>query len=65
VTIALDGTNAKSVSGTVLTAPAITSHNTFDDPDAVKPVAFNGARLSGGKLVVTMPAKSIVVLTLK
>lgn len=65
VTIALDGTEAASVGGTILTAPAITSHNTFDDPDAVKPAAFTGARIAGGKLVVTLPAKSIVVLTLK
>lgn len=65
VTIALDGVTARSVSGTILTAPAITAHNTFDDPDAVKPAAFTGARIAGGKLVVTLPAKSIVVLTLK
>jgi alpha-N-arabinofuranosidase len=65
VTVALDGTHAASVSGTILTAPAITSHNTFDDPDAVKPAAFTGARIAGGKLVVAMPAKSIVVLTLQ
>jgi len=65
VTVALDGVSASSVSGAILTAPAITSHNTFDDPDAVKPAAFTGARIEGGKLVVAMPAKSIVVLTLQ
>ena len=65
VTVAVDGEQAASVSGTILTAPTITSHNTFDDPDAVKPAAFTGARVTGNKLVIAMPAKSIVVLTLK
>ncbi|MGN6376763.1 MAG: alpha-N-arabinofuranosidase [Sphingomonas sp.] len=65
VTIALDGTTASSVSGTILTAPTITAHNSFDDPDAVRPAAFSGAQIQDGKLVVTMPAKSIVVLTLQ
>ena len=65
VTIALDGMNAGSVSGRILTAPAINSHNTFDDPDVVKPAAFSGARVEGGKLVVTLPAKSVVVLELQ
>lgn len=65
VTVALEGERAASVSGTILTAPAITSHNTFDDPDAVKPAPFTGARITGDKLVVKIPAKSIVTLTLK
>ncbi|MCJ2182785.1 alpha-N-arabinofuranosidase [Novosphingobium sp. 1949] len=65
VTIALDGVNGQGVSGTILTAGAINAHNTFDNPDAVKPVAFEGAKIEGGKLVVTLPAKSIVALTLR
>lgn len=65
VTIALDGLNAASVTGTILTAPAINSHNTFDNPDVVKPASFTNARIDGGKLVVTLPAKSLVVLKLQ
>jgi alpha-N-arabinofuranosidase len=67
-TIAVDGTlagvPAKSVTGRILTAPAITAHNTFAAPDSVTPAVFTGAALAGEKLTVTLPAKSVVVLEL-
>jgi len=65
VTVKLDGLNAANVSGRVLTAPAINSHNSFDAPEVVKPAAFTGAQLSGGSLTVTLPPKSVVVLDLQ
>jgi alpha-N-arabinofuranosidase len=65
VTIKLDGVSASAVTGRILTAPAINSHNTFDAPNAVKPEAFSGATVQGGNLVVTLPAKSVVVLELQ
>ena len=58
----LDGMTAKSVTGSVLTAPAINSHNTFEAPDTVQPRALEGATVDGGKLSVTLPPKSVVVL---
>ena len=64
ITAKLSGVAAHSVAGRVLTGAAITSHNTFEAPAAVKPVAFNGAALSGGELRVTLPAKSVVMLDL-
>ena len=60
----LTGTSAKSVSGTVLTAPSFTSHNTFAEPNAVVPKPFDGATLTGDSLHVTLPAKSVVILEL-
>lgn len=65
LTAALQGLSAKTVSGQVLTAPAINTINTFDKPDQVRPTAFNGARLSKTGLTVTLPARSVVVLDLK
>ncbi|WP_288804413.1 alpha-L-arabinofuranosidase C-terminal domain-containing protein [uncultured Novosphingobium sp.] len=65
VTIKLDGATAGAVTGKILTAPAINSHNTFDAPGVVKPEAFSGAVVQGGNLVVTLPAKSVVVLELQ
>ena len=65
VTIKLDGVAASGVTGRVLTASAINAHNTFDAPEVVKPVAFTGASVQGGNLVVTLPAKSVVVLELQ
>lgn len=59
----IDG--VKSVTGRVLTADNMQAHNTFDEPDAVKPVPFNGAKVEGGQLVAELPAKSVVLLTLE
>lgn len=65
VTVKLDGLAAQTVTGRVLTAPAINSHNTFTAPEVVKPAAFSGASVSGGVLTVSLPAKSVVVLKLQ
>ena len=61
----LAGLTAKSVTGRVLTAPAMNAHNTFEAPDAVQPAAFSGAALKGDTLEVRLPAKSVVVLALR
>ena len=53
-----------SVSGRILTAKNMHAHNTFDQPDAVRPAPFDGARLSGENLSIALPPKSIVVLEL-
>ncbi|HVU25737.1 MAG TPA: alpha-L-arabinofuranosidase C-terminal domain-containing protein, partial [Opitutus sp.] len=60
----LDGVATRAVTGTILTAPAMTSHNTFDAPHTVEPAPFHDATLSGGTLNVVLPAKSVVVLEL-
>jgi alpha-N-arabinofuranosidase len=54
-----------SVAGTILTADAMDAHNSFDRPAAVKPAVFAGAVLSGDRLDITLPAKSVVVLQLR
>ncbi|MCU0787008.1 MAG: alpha-N-arabinofuranosidase [Verrucomicrobia bacterium] len=59
------GLKPGSVSGRVLTAPEMNTHNTFDAPDAVQPVSFDGARITGDGFAATLPAKSVVVLELK
>jgi alpha-N-arabinofuranosidase len=60
----LTGVTAKTVSGRILTAPAINSINTFAAPHTVEPAAFQGAKLDNGALKIELPAKSIVVLEL-
>ncbi|MBN2012694.1 alpha-N-arabinofuranosidase [candidate division KSB1 bacterium] len=59
------GFKPKKVSGRVLTAPAINSHNTFDKPEVVKPADFKDVKLNGSMLTATLPAKSVVVLELE
>ncbi|WP_454828707.1 alpha-N-arabinofuranosidase [Pseudoxanthomonas wuyuanensis] len=66
VSVRLQGQAAVSaVSGRILTAPQITSHNTFDSPESVKPADFSGVRLEGGQLKVDLPAKAVVMLQLR
>src|SRR5690606_11045470 len=65
VSASVSGLQAASLSGRVLTAGAITAHNSFEPPEQVRPVAFDGASLSGGTLRVELPAKSVVVLKLQ
>jgi alpha-N-arabinofuranosidase len=64
LTAKLAGVAPKSVTGRVLTAPAMNAHNTFEAPNAVQPAAFDGAAIKGDRLEVKLPAKSVVVLAL-
>jgi alpha-N-arabinofuranosidase len=60
----LIGDSFKKVTGEVLTATEMNSHNSFENPDAVKPATFTGFTLKDGVLSITMPSKSVVVLEL-
>jgi alpha-N-arabinofuranosidase len=59
------GFTAKSVSGKVLSAATMDAHNTFDAPGLVEPKPYGGAHLSRGGVSLVLPAKSVVVLSLK
>jgi len=65
VTAKIAGASPKKVSGRILTAEKMDGHNTFDQPDAVKPAAFEGAEVKDGIVSLTLPAKSVVVLELE
>ena len=65
VSVTLAGVGGAAVTGRILTAQAMDAHNTFDAPDAVKPVAFTGATLAGGTVSVTLPPKSVVMLDIR
>lgn len=65
VSCRLAGVTPQKISGRVLTADAITAHNTFAAPDVISPKAFDGYQKSGDQFRVTLPAKSVVVLTLE
>ncbi|HEU4550951.1 MAG TPA: alpha-L-arabinofuranosidase C-terminal domain-containing protein [Rhizomicrobium sp.] len=56
----LDGTGK----GMILTGPAMDTHNTFDAPNTIHPVAFAG-RNEGGKAVFDLPSKSIAVVAIQ
>ncbi|MDR3187953.1 MAG: alpha-N-arabinofuranosidase [Prevotellaceae bacterium] len=61
----LRGATTKKVSGKILTSAKITDHNTFDKPNAVAVADFKGAKLSGGKINIALPAKSVVMLEIE
>jgi alpha-N-arabinofuranosidase len=59
------GAQVGAVTGRVLTATTMDAHNTFDHPDAVKPVPFTGFERRGEEIALTLPAKSVVVLEIQ
>ncbi len=61
----IEGSRATRVRGEILTAEAMDAHNTFENPNALHPEVFNGAKLDGSRLDATLPAKSVVVLKLQ
>jgi alpha-N-arabinofuranosidase len=65
VTCELRGAKPQSITGRVLTAEAMQTHNTFAVPEAVKPALFGGAKRTGDGFTASLPAKSVVVLELK
>lgn len=65
VSAALTGVTASAATGTILTAEAINARNDFDAADRVTPRAFTGASVAGGRLSLSLPAKSVVVLELR
>ncbi len=65
ITVDLKGMNLETVSGRVLSSGKLQDYNTFENPNKIHPVAFNGASLSGNQLKVKLPPASVVVLELK
>jgi alpha-N-arabinofuranosidase len=59
------GFAGKRISGRVLAAPSMNSHNSFDRPERVQPVSFVGARLTGGGFAAEIPPMSVAVLELE
>ena len=58
------GVAVQQVSGQVLTAEAITAHNTFDQPAKVAPMPFAGIGREGRLLTLELPPCSVVALEL-
>jgi alpha-N-arabinofuranosidase len=64
VTLDVAGQNATGVRGQVLTADAMDAHNTFQNPQAIKPAPFSAAA-SGGKMTIKVPAKAVMVVAVE
>ncbi len=64
LSLSLPGLAAKTVTGRILTAPALDTYNSFDAPHRIEPAPFKGASLKAGQLTLTVPSKSVLVLEL-
>ena len=58
------GMNAKSAVGQTLTAPKVDSVNTFDAPNTVVPQPIS-AKAEAGKLILSLPPKSVTVVSVE
>ena len=61
----LRGAEFSKVTGRILTAERIDAHNTFDQPEQVKPTEFGAVKLEGTELTATLPPKAVVVLEIE
>ncbi|MBU5595440.1 alpha-N-arabinofuranosidase [Amphibacillus sp. MSJ-3] len=61
----LRGTPFNQVTGEIITSEKMNDHNTFEQPDKVKPVKFTDFEQQGQTLKVTLPPMSVVVLSVK
>jgi alpha-N-arabinofuranosidase len=64
LTCELPGIKAAGVAGRILTSAKLDAHNTFEDPEHIRPTEFKDASIKDGKLTAKIPAHSVVVLTL-
>lgn len=64
VSVSVKGFAAQRAVGRVLTANTMDAHNTFENPEAIKPVAYT-AEASGGKVTLQLPPKSVMVVSLE
>ncbi len=48
--------------GRFLQGATMDAHNTFENPNAVRPQAFGGARVSGDQIDILLPKMSVVAL---
>ncbi len=65
ITCELRGFTPRSVTGRILTADDMTAHNTFDNPEKVKPGDFADARIEKGEMITVLPPKSVVMIEIK
>lgn len=61
----LEGLKPSKVTGRVLTAETINAHNTFENPDIVKPATLQDINIKNNIVNVTIPSKSVVVLAVQ
>jgi alpha-N-arabinofuranosidase len=62
VEIDLNELGIKSVSGMIIGSKKLQDFNSFDNPTKIQPVAFKGFEIKKGKLSVSLPPFSVIML---
>jgi alpha-N-arabinofuranosidase len=65
ISLNIEGEKYSKVTGRILTSSKLQDHNTFEEPDKIKPQIFTGASLKGNLISLKLPPFSVVVLELK
>ncbi|MCG7856597.1 alpha-N-arabinofuranosidase [Flavihumibacter sp.] len=65
INIGIDGLSVKSVKGRILSSARLQDHNSFQQPEKVKPATYNGASLKGKQINLKIAPASVVVLELR
>ena len=65
VIINWEGIASMTVTGEILSSKKVQDHNTFENPEKIKPVNFKDFKKKGSSLEVTLPQASVVVLEIK
>jgi alpha-N-arabinofuranosidase len=65
ITISIASDKKPAATGEILTSANIGDYNDFDFPEKVTPVEFKEFKVKDGKIIVKMPAKSIVSLCIR
>jgi len=64
LSLEIRGADIAEITGRILTADKFNDHNTFQNPDQVKPAIFGDFKIQKGRIRVKVPAKSIIVLSI-
>jgi alpha-N-arabinofuranosidase len=63
--IDLRGGEFSDISGRILASQQISAHNTFDQPEEVKPAAYRDVKIRDNIVMMKIPPSSIIVLEVK
>ena len=62
VKIKVNGQKITAVKGRILKSGQLQDHNTFNEPEKIKPSAFDGAAVNDGVIEFNIPPFSVIVL---
>ncbi len=64
ISINVTGASYKTVSGRILKSARMQDYNSFENPEKIKPVNYDGTKLAGNRITLKLPPASVVVLAL-